>query len=52
MVICGTRDAYAEDPCPDLPPCFADRKQMQDLLTGLNFDEEPVAANEEKPDLS
>ena len=47
-----TGDVHAEDPCPDLPPCFTDRKQMQDLLTGLNFDEEAAAVNQEKPDLS
>ena len=28
-------DSFAEDPHPDLPACFADRKQMRSLLSGV-----------------
>lgn len=45
-------DCYGEDPCCDLPLCFTDQKQMQDLLVGLDFNEETSAADHEKPDLS
>lgn len=45
-------DRYAEDPCDDLPPCFTDRKRLQDLLTGLEAADEPTTPETEKPDLS
>ena len=47
-----TGDYYAEDPGCDLPLCFTDQKQMQDLLAGLDFNDEASAADHEKPDLS
>lgn len=47
---------YAEDPCPDLPLCFTDRKRLAGLLVGLEtaaagFAEDAAEARG-KPDLS
>ena len=38
--------SFADDPHPDLPACFADRKRMKTLLTGVGEAEEAAAAEE------
>lgn len=47
---------YAEDPCPDLPQCFTDRKRLASLLAGLETSAagpaEDAAEETAKPDLS
>ncbi len=48
-----TGETFAEDPHPDLPRCFSDRKNMSDLLSGLGDETDRDSDDSSaKPDLS
>lgn len=38
---------FADDPCPDLPACYANRERMKKLLSGAGEGQTPVVAAEE-----
>jgi hypothetical protein len=39
--------SFKDDPCPDLPACFADRERMKKLLSGVGEAETPPTTAEE-----
>jgi hypothetical protein len=38
---------FVDDPCPDLPACFANRERMKKLLSGVGEGNPPIPAAEE-----